>query len=67
MTPRFVFWECKNCDEDFLADNCFAEGAYCATELSNSMTGKEIILEDLRQMCIYEYAYNKLNNRKVFW
>jgi hypothetical protein len=48
MTPRFVFWECKNCDEDFLKDNCFAEGAYCATELSNSMTGKEIILEDLR-------------------
>lgn len=48
MTPRFVFWECKNCDEEFLTDNCFAKGAYCATELSNSMTGKEIIIEDLR-------------------
>lgn len=68
MTPRFVFWMCEECDDDFLAANCYGGGRYCAMDSGNSkLTGKEIVLEDLRQMCIYDYAYNKVNNRQLFW
>ena len=49
MTPRFVFWECRDCDEEFLEENCFGGGKYCATETGNPLiTGIDIVLEDLR-------------------
>ena len=30
MTPHYSFWKCENCDEEFVSNNCFAKGAYCA-------------------------------------
>jgi len=64
MTPRFVFWVCDDCDEVFLEKNCFGGGKYCAKDSGSSkLTGKEIVLEDLRQMCVYKQAYEILNNR----
>ena len=47
MTPRFVFWECTDCDEQTLTRHCFAGGNYCA-DSSTKLDGREIILEDLR-------------------
>jgi len=47
MTPRFVFWECTDCDEQTLKKHCFAGGNYCA-DSSTKLDGREIILEDLR-------------------
>lgn len=66
MTPRYVFWECRNCDEEFKREHCFKDGAYCATSKTR-LTGQQILLEDLRQMCIYNQAYNQDDNRKLFW
>jgi hypothetical protein len=61
MTPRFVFWEClEDCEEDFVNKHCFGAGKYCAQDSgkqSSFLTGQEIVLEDLRQMCIYKRAY----------
>ena len=54
MAPRFVFWECKNCEDNFRDSHCFGGGAYCATDGSNSLSGQDVILEDLRQMCVYK-------------
>jgi hypothetical protein len=55
MTPRLVFWECINCETEFIQKNCYAGGKYCATDSGSSrLSGQEIILEDLRQMCIYQ-------------
>ena len=53
MTPRYVFWECKNCDNAFKNTHCFKDGSYCATS-KTKLTGQQVILEDLRQMCIYD-------------
>lgn len=57
MTPRYVFWECRNCDAEFKQEHCFGDGAYCATSRTR-LTGQQILLEDLRQMCIYDQVYN---------
>lgn len=58
MTPRFVFWECLSCDTEFRETNCFGGGKYCAQETGNEyIQGHEIVLEDLRQMCVYKQAY----------
>ena len=54
MTPRFVFWVCLECDDEFMHANCVGGGKYCATDSGNDLIlGKEIVMEDLRQMCIY--------------
>jgi len=69
MTPRFVFWECKDCDTEFREHNCFGGGKYCAQETGNEyIKGAEIVLEDLRQMCIYKQAYGgETYDRGLFW
>lgn len=54
FTPHYVFWECPNCDERYVQQDCFGGGKYCAVEPSNmSIKGQEIIMEDLRQKCLW--------------
>lgn len=36
MTPRFVFWVCETCDDEYLDEHCYGGGRYCATEYSNA-------------------------------
>ena len=68
MTPRFVFWVCEECDTAFMRKNCFGGGKYCATDSGNDkLPGSSIVLEDLRQMCIYKKAYERPETRKLFW
>ena len=68
MTPHFKFWECKNCEASFAERNCFGMGKYCALDTNHkTMTGKDIILEDLRQLCIYNKEYNNENDRPTWW
>ena len=35
FTPHFVFWECQNCNTEYLQNDCFGGGRYCAVEPSN--------------------------------
>lgn len=57
FTPHYVFWECTNCDKTYLDNDCYGNGRYCALEPSNAnIRGHEIVLEDLRQMCIWDWA-----------
>lgn len=52
--PHYVFWECRGCDRTTLENDCYADGRYCAVEPSNeAILGREIILEDLRQKCLF--------------
>ena len=47
--PRYVFWECTNCDKEYLESDCFGGGKYCAVESTNSnIKGRDIVMEDLR-------------------
>jgi hypothetical protein len=49
MTPHYVFWRCYYCEREYLENDCYSNGKYCAVESSNEkLKGKEIILEDLR-------------------
>lgn len=62
FTPLYVFWECLGCDKRYLDNDCFGGGKYCAIETSNdAIKGREIILEDLRQKCLF----NSLSRDKV--
>lgn len=49
MTPHYVFWKCTYCEAEYLNNDCYGGGKYCAVEPSNDkLKGREIILEDLR-------------------
>jgi len=55
FTPHYVFWECVGCEQRYLEQDCYGGGKYCAIEQSNSaINGKEIVLEDLRQTCLFK-------------
>jgi len=36
--PRFVFWECMNCDNETLNTHCYGGGRYCA-DSTTAITG----------------------------
>jgi hypothetical protein len=59
FTPQYVLWYCLECRRDnFTAphQDCFSGGRFCAPDPdgSGSMSGRDILYEDLRQLCIYE-------------
>jgi hypothetical protein len=72
MTPHYVFWKCENCEQEFTDKHCFAGGKYCAQDSTNyKISGRDIILEDLRQICIYNKFYKDegadVDMRKKWW
>jgi hypothetical protein len=68
MTPRYVFWKCPFCEQEYLDNDCYAAGKYCAVETSNTkIKGREIILEDLRQKCLYQIEYNTSRTHHIWW
>jgi hypothetical protein len=68
MTPRYVFWKCTFCEPEYLANDCYGGGRYCAVEPSNeNIKGREIIEEDLREKCLYQRTYEKEATRSVWW
>jgi hypothetical protein len=53
--PRFVTWACPSCDADFKRKECFSNGKYCAmNHKSTYVEGKDILMEDLRESCLYD-------------
>ena len=60
FTPRFVSWNCPNCETDFKNKHCFSDGKYCAFEYGNSNhTGQEILYENLREKCLHNILQDK--------
>lgn len=67
FTPHYVFWECMQCDQKYLENDCYGGGKYCAVEPSNAnIKGHEIVLEDLRQLCLWEHLSEK-NTTEQWW
>jgi len=65
--PRYVFWECMNCDQEYLENDCYGGGRYCAVEPTNAnIKGHEIVLEDLRQLCLWKDLSNR-NLTEKWW
>lgn len=68
MTPHFRFWECLDCEQSYTDINCFANGKYCGHDARNlDLKGRDIILEDLRQLCVYKRAYEGNDNHRNIW
>ena len=68
FTPRYVFWKCTVCEEDYLNNDCFGGGKYCAVEPTNdNIHGRDIILEDLREKCLYNKLYEEKSTRYLWW
>jgi len=67
FTPHYVFWECPHCDKIYTEKDCFGGGRYCAVEPSNNaIKGQEIVLEDIRQKCIWNQL-SAANNTALWW
>jgi len=62
FTPHYVTWTCATCKLQSYTktDNpdCISGGRYCNPDPDDSgpLTGKDIVLEDLRQMCIWRIS-----------
>ncbi|CAG9329323.1 unnamed protein product [Blepharisma stoltei] len=71
LTPHYVLWYCSTCKvKNWLEGHpdCVSGGRYCAPDpdYDGPRTGREIVLEDLRQLCIYQLAEEK-HNQKLWW
>lgn len=65
--PHYVFWECIGCDKRYLDNDCYGGGHYCAIEPTNDrIKGKEIVMEDLRQRCLFNSLQESGNTTKWF-
>ena len=67
FTPHYVFWECPGCEHTYLQNDCYGGGKYCAVEPSNgAIKGQEIIMEDLRQKCLFS-RMSEENTPEKWW
>lgn len=65
FNPRAVTWACPHCEQDYKTKNCVSDGKYCAMQHDNNLhiDGKEIILENLRHICLNDFAQaDKISN-----
>lgn len=55
IEPKPITWSCPDCDREFKIRNCVSNGKYCAIQHFENidMEGKEIILENLREHCVF--------------
>lgn len=54
--PHFVTFMSKS--QEFINKNCISGGSYCAFDPSHSTsaTGRDVVLESLRQKCVYKIS-----------
>lgn len=79
FTPRIATFECRNCSETFLQENCMSDGLYCPYtpkffdeyKLQNSefqFSGREILLQALREKCLHDLISDKYDDEgTVYW
>jgi hypothetical protein len=79
FTPRIATFACPSCPEDFMQKNCVSHGAYCAftpkffdeynlEESGFEMTGREVLIQGLREKCLHEVITDKYDSEGVlFW
>lgn len=71
MTPHFKFFSCEDCSPEFLREHCFANGKYCGQEVKTdskfSISGRNILSENIRQICLYQAEYTNNYNRNAWW
>ncbi|CAG9311672.1 unnamed protein product [Blepharisma stoltei] len=63
FVPHYVLWYCDDCaNHGFTSDNsnCVSGGRYCAPDPDGNgpRTGRDVVIENLRQICIYKQTEN---------
>ena len=70
MTPNYVLWYCGTCSPEYTTDHpdCVSGGRYCAPDPDywGPRTGREIVMEDLRQLCIYKQTRDE-EDENIWW
>jgi len=71
FTPHYVHYSCMSCKMDgYRSDekDCVSGGRYCARDPDQTgpFTGREVVMEDLRQLCVFKYAEEKGKNSIYF-
>lgn len=63
--PKFVTWACPYCDSDYKRKECVSDGKYCAmNHRGTNVQGKDIIMEDLREYCLYKMLKDEKQEAK---
>jgi hypothetical protein len=67
FNPRIVTWACTSCDAEFKRKECLSNGRYCAMNHKGTyIQGKDILVEDLRQKCLWDIV-TKEKNADKWW
>ena len=67
FVPRIVTWSCPSCDNDFKKKECVSGGKYCAMNYQSTyILGRDIIIEDLREVCLYKNLKSQ-GKEKDWW
>lgn len=68
MTPHYHFDNCPSCSEADRKAHCYGNGKYCSKDMTHpSLSGREIINEDIRQICLYKKYYQDEKTRHIWW
>lgn len=67
FSPHVVTWSCTYCDSDYKKKNCLGDGKYCGLRTDKtSIRSKDLVLEDLREVCIHQLATEK-GYPQLYW
>lgn len=72
FTPRYVMWHCLQCSAyNYVSNeiNCLSGGRYCAPDpdLNGPLTGRDVLKEDLREICVYKQALEAKHSYDVWF
>lgn len=62
VKPKYLHWQCHGCSENIINNACVSSGLYCGMLLTPNLSGRQVVLEDLRQKCIL-----KESGQKPWW
>lgn len=71
LHPRIALWNCYECQEaNFTLDkpDCLSGGRYCAPDPDGTgpLSGRNVLMEDLRQLCAFQSIAHEDSDRKWF-
>jgi hypothetical protein len=79
FTPRVASYSCTKCDDDFKKTTCLSDGLYCGympdfykeynlAEKGVSMTGREVLIQGLREKCLHKIMAEKYGDEgSLYW
>ncbi len=68
FTPHWVSYSFDYCDSKMKDDSCISYGKYCALDHQGTkILGRDIMMENLRERCIWELVEQKELSQRAFW